>query len=1036
MKKRHIALKLIFGSIIFSIMPIAHAMDTKKKDEDPFAASSAVAATSTALVSKKKKIKDFSQLSEQESKKLIRFIRAFKIAYNSFEKLEKQAIPGDSKGELLANFATCVCEITLGEILRFFKEKKVSNDQLVKACEAFAQNKYMVQASQEERIGLIYLQEILKHQSNPSFEGAQSHALHSPTDVLLTNLINHIIIKDPYAIEKDIDAYKTYFNKPFVVGYVPLFFAVYSNEPQTVSLLLKHGANARCFNNQGLCALLLVNPDNEGELIERMLKKHGASVNIKDRDGVTLLMRAVDTSNKAIFDVLCINGALMYERDNQGRTAYNFTEDNLEHIPDNQDEHISLLKYMQKKLLEGVNEIDPSDDMTPLMTASQAGDVGQVMWLLAHGADVKKVGTYNKTKTAYNLAKDGAIKALLAQKGAQDFEAQHTALQAKKREEIRLKLRQRQQIKESIDLKKQSDQAVESVKDRSRIIKSGVFGLVFSRYNAVAEQCDDPVVIECFKDLLQRSLVRLLLDLRKERISPEDIEPSLGGKFAFRLVQAGIFLGLERLALMGFKKEKELNLIELARLIYSHEDKKTLGDSEKIENDIDTLLFMSMWENISPLTFENPNQDEQQAAEFFYTAARDAYKKLAPQAASLIRSIATVQDSYGNTPLHYILLFNSFELAKQLVAQGAVLEKRNAKNIAPLDLVIKMGNSDKVKDLLMASSKKGTKKGFRKSTPTADELVHEKYKDSATATAAAGTVPTDREIEELKRQADLDQVLLAARQAHAQAKKLADEQESERLKEANLAQAQAAKMANVLARQLAKKERRKNAKLAAELELAQQKLQAERKHQEDQALHLRQMQNQREQQEKFEAQTKERADQELQAREIQEYQERQKRCEEAQRKLNEAQQELNKAREQEKQLKEAHLKELLAEQIYKQHSERPDIYAEDEDDAPKNYTQWLDNHRLCYGTACELCSQSSISKKAQEARAAKIKEQLQRRKSALDLTEKENRVRAQVVKKESPKGNSKSPRTNEELKALFAENLKKVEQRLLAKSQE
>ena len=103
-----------------------------------------------------------------------------------------------------------------------------------------------------------------------------------------------------------------------------LFFAVIGspgNHPDpmaTVSVLLRAGAdvNAKAMRNEGATALMWgMSPS-----LEKLLLAHGAKVDLRDNDGRTALMYAVD-SNLGSVQTLVQAGADINARDNRGKTA-------------------------------------------------------------------------------------------------------------------------------------------------------------------------------------------------------------------------------------------------------------------------------------------------------------------------------------------------------------------------------------------------------------------------------------------------------------------------------------------------------------------------------------------------------------------------------------------------------------------------------------------------------------------------------------------------------------------------------------------
>jgi ankyrin repeat protein len=96
--------------------------------------------------------------------------------------------------------------------------------------------------------------------------------------------------------------------------------------PQTVQLLLAHGAKVNTSTTQGQTALMSAVQSGGTVAIIRMLLDHGADVNAKTRDKETVLMVAAQWQHPEFVKLLLEHGADCNARDKSGDTAIMFAK--------------------------------------------------------------------------------------------------------------------------------------------------------------------------------------------------------------------------------------------------------------------------------------------------------------------------------------------------------------------------------------------------------------------------------------------------------------------------------------------------------------------------------------------------------------------------------------------------------------------------------------------------------------------------------------------------------------------------------------
>lgn len=714
MKTQFAFKKTLFKGVFLSLLASwSYSMDTKdtksgKKNSetmvrDTGSAAAPLEAQSSISILPQTIAQKITQLTDDEWTYLHGHILAFRASCIRYEKLKRIKLEQNPKNSVLLNFALHANQISLARVLKFFKQRNIADDGLAKVCTALQSSKFMNDAQKATLEALAHLSVALTQQDKIVFLGAQGIAQHAQSDSSFEDLIEALIMNMSEGIKRSLfSGTQPNFNKLDLLGHTPLFYAVYSNEPKAVALLLANGADATYFNDQGLCASLLTFPDSEGKQIEQLLKKYGACVNVKNRQGTTPFMAAAKSGNRDNFDALIQSKAEVSAHDNQGKTAYYFASEKLNACKHEGHEHCCPFAYLQEKSKCSLDVIDTSNDMTPLMTAAKAGNMDMVHWLLRNGADIKKTGDYNKSGTAYSLAANDDVKKLLELKGAKEFEEQHGALQAKRREEIRLRLLQTQQKKKKQTANEPNEEfdVQEGLEDSESLVKVSLFGMFFLWSSLSTPPDSDPLILEFTKNLLQRSLVRFVLDFKKKQMSPQEMIVAIG-PLSEKVEYMGDLLGAERLT-KGSKKRKKLNSLELIELIYAQEDQSKSPESEKNDTCIDLLLFEALWQCFSSKFSSELSKENQ-----LHGISESLYKKILNNHSQILRQASTIQeDSFGYAPLHYALLLKDRKLIADLIEAGVSLVSCNKQHeqVRPLDIAIRMGDANILRAFLSVVS--------------------------------------------------------------------------------------------------------------------------------------------------------------------------------------------------------------------------------------------------------------------------------------------------------------------------------------------
>tara|TARA_B100001559_G_scaffold78616_1_gene65254 strand:+ start:894 stop:1451 length:558 start_codon:yes stop_codon:yes gene_type:complete len=124
-----------------------------------------------------------------------------------------------------------------------------------------------------------------------------------------------------YANEQDV------INKKDPYGFSPLHFAVSSNSPQKVELLLNFGANVNAKSHYGFTPIFHAVGQTGDLKIVNLLLEAGANVNVENKDGITPLHYAAWGTSEKLKSLLSA-GANPIAKSKSGLTPYDMARDN------------------------------------------------------------------------------------------------------------------------------------------------------------------------------------------------------------------------------------------------------------------------------------------------------------------------------------------------------------------------------------------------------------------------------------------------------------------------------------------------------------------------------------------------------------------------------------------------------------------------------------------------------------------------------------------------------------------------------------
>lgn len=131
-------------------------------------------------------------------------------------------------------------------------------------------------------------------------------------------------------------------------NFTPLMAAAFSNSLESVSLLLKAGAEANTSDIMGLTPLMYAAANNPDVNVCCALIEAGADVRQTDDEGFTPLMYTAINNNPFVAEALIKAGSQLFQRNNNGKTAFDLA------VKHNSHSVILILKrYQEIKPLEG-----------------------------------------------------------------------------------------------------------------------------------------------------------------------------------------------------------------------------------------------------------------------------------------------------------------------------------------------------------------------------------------------------------------------------------------------------------------------------------------------------------------------------------------------------------------------------------------------------------------------------------------------------------------------------------------------------------
>ena len=162
-------------------------------------------------------------------------------------------------------------------------------------------------------------------------------------------------------------------------GMTALMFAVENNSPKIVQVLLNVGADANARDKQDMTVLMRAVMKKSSKEMVIMLLDDGADANARDKQGMTALMFAVENNSPEVVQVLLDAGADVNAKDQQKRTV--------------------LIRAVKKKsspemvkmLLSAGADVNAQDEKkrTVLMYAARYSDLKVMKILVDAGADVR-----------------------------------------------------------------------------------------------------------------------------------------------------------------------------------------------------------------------------------------------------------------------------------------------------------------------------------------------------------------------------------------------------------------------------------------------------------------------------------------------------------------------------------------------------------------------------------------------------------------------------------------------------------------------
>lgn len=191
-------------------------------------------------------------------------------------------------------------------------------------------------------------------------------------------------------------------------GATPLAWAVYLDQPDTVDLLMKAGANVNTVDEYGETPLTLACSNGNGAVVRKLLEA-GADPNAARWDGETALMLAARSGSAEAVKLLLAKGANIDAiESHKGQNALMWA------AAEGHSDVVNLLIQNGAK-----PTVASKGGFTPLVFAAQKGDAKSVLGLLTAGADPNyKVPTGQSVLEVAVIGKKNQAAEVLIEKGA------------------------------------------------------------------------------------------------------------------------------------------------------------------------------------------------------------------------------------------------------------------------------------------------------------------------------------------------------------------------------------------------------------------------------------------------------------------------------------------------------------------------------------------------------------------------------------------------------------------------------------------
>jgi len=147
-----------------------------------------------------------------------------------------------------------------------------------------------------------------------------------------------------------------------------------TQEPDCFQFLLQHsGVGINAVNHKGETPLFYAARQSGAETVNRLIRSHGASSDVKDKDGRKPFSHAVEADNYEAFDLL-LDGAGIDDVDDNGKTSLFYASD------------VEMVSRLIKSY-GASSDVKDNDDRTPLSHAVRADNYKTIDILLKAGAD-------------------------------------------------------------------------------------------------------------------------------------------------------------------------------------------------------------------------------------------------------------------------------------------------------------------------------------------------------------------------------------------------------------------------------------------------------------------------------------------------------------------------------------------------------------------------------------------------------------------------------------------------------------------------